>query len=66
MKLAVESFSDYRVVVIPYASNADFVGRSIIIEKLKEMLGPSHSCKNATHHVRVALYGLGGVGYVSS
>jgi len=57
-----ELFSDYRIVVVPYASNAYFVGRSSIMEKLKEMLSPSHCRKKTTHHVRVALHGLGGVG----
>ena len=66
MKLGGGSSSDYRIVVVPYASNADFVGRSSIMEKLKEMLSPSHCRKKTTHHVRVALHGLGGIGYVLS
>jgi hypothetical protein len=28
------------------------------------MLSPNHGLKKTTDHVRVALYGLGGIGYV--
>jgi hypothetical protein len=64
MTLGRGSSSDYRIVVVPYASNADFVGRSSIMEKLKEMLSPNHGRPKTTHQVRVALHGLGGIGYV--
>jgi hypothetical protein len=66
MKLGGGSSSDYRIVIVPYTSNADFVGRSSIMERLREMLSPSHCRKEMTHQVRVALHGLGGIGYVLS
>ena len=34
------------------------------MERLKEMLSPNHNLKKMTNHVRVALHGLGGIGYV--
>jgi hypothetical protein len=64
MNMTVGGFSDYGIVIIPYASNPDFVGRSNIVETLKAMLSPSHRLET-THHARVALYGLGGIGYVT-
>ncbi|OCL00355.1 uncharacterized protein K441DRAFT_683738 [Cenococcum geophilum 1.58] len=51
-----------QIVVVPYASNTDFVSRSSIMERLKEMLSPNHGLKKTTNYVRVALHGLGGIG----
>jgi len=60
--IPIRVFSDYRKVIVPYSSNIDFVGRYTIIQQLKEMLTPNHGLKRTADHVRVALYGLGGIG----
>jgi hypothetical protein len=49
-----------RVVLVPYTCNPDFVGRSDILEKLKDQLG--HRQPQSKWHLRAALYGLGGIG----
>ncbi|KAK3896357.1 hypothetical protein C8A05DRAFT_20645, partial [Staphylotrichum tortipilum] len=49
-----------RVVLVPYTCNPDFVGRSDILEKLKDQL--SHRQLQTRWHLRAALYGLGGIG----
>ncbi|KAK4117981.1 hypothetical protein N657DRAFT_659810 [Parathielavia appendiculata] len=49
-----------RPVLVPYTCNPDFVGRSDILEKLKDQLG--HSQPQSKWHLRAALYGLGGIG----
>ncbi|KAM0425245.1 hypothetical protein ACHAPT_009562 [Fusarium lateritium] len=48
--------------LIPYTSNPDFVGRSDIIESLKDLLGHSEPALRNKAHLRVSLCGLGGVG----
>jgi hypothetical protein len=50
-------------VLVPYTRNAEFVGRSSILEKLKEHLGPRSHQKAMTAQPRAALFGLGGIGY---
>jgi len=45
---------------VPYTYNPDFVGRSNILEKLKDQLG--HWQPQGKWHPRAALYGLGGIG----
>ena len=60
--ILIRVFTDYRKVVVPYSSNTDFVGRDTIIQQLKKMLTPNHGLKRTADHVRVALYGLGGIG----
>jgi hypothetical protein len=47
-------------VLVPYTPNRDFVGRSDILEKLKDQLGHRHL--QSKWHLRAALYGLGGIG----
>lgn len=48
--------------LIPYTSNPDFVGRSGIIESLKDQLGHSDAMPRNKAHLRASLCGLGGVG----
>lgn len=48
--------------LIPYTSNPDFVGRSDILESLKDQLGHSESIPRNKAHLRASLCGLGGVG----
>lgn len=48
--------------MVPYTHNADFVGRSEILELLKSQLGCLDTASHNTEHRRAALYGLGGVG----
>ncbi|KAJ3461974.1 hypothetical protein MRS44_010527 [Fusarium solani] len=48
--------------LIPYTSNPDFVGRSDILESLKDQLGHSESMPRNKAHLRASLCGLGGVG----
>jgi hypothetical protein len=50
-------------VLVPYTRNAEFVGRSSILEKLKEHLGPRNHQGAMTTQPRAALFGLGGIGY---
>ena len=49
------------IVLVPYPSNPDFVGRSSVLEQLKEQLGPAE-VTSSTAQARVSLYGLGGIG----
>ncbi|MBE3045206.1 hypothetical protein IMZ48_22170 [Candidatus Bathyarchaeota archaeon] len=62
--LSVSNFSDHanrRAVLVPYAYNSDFFGRSLILEKLKHQLG--HGQHQPSRWPRmVALLGLGGIG----
>lgn len=44
--------------------NLNFVGRSDVLEKLKSKLGPSLHGASARSQTRLALFGLGGIGYV--
>ncbi|KAK4233072.1 hypothetical protein C8A03DRAFT_39245 [Achaetomium macrosporum] len=52
--------SDASMFLVPYTCNPDFVGRSDILEKLKDQLG--HRQPQSKWHLRAALYGLGGIG----
>ncbi len=52
-KLHRQSSSRNRV-----AGNTNAVGRSSIMENLKEILSPSYCCKNMTYHVQVVLHEL--------
>ncbi|KAK0761676.1 hypothetical protein N5P37_005658, partial [Trichoderma harzianum] len=47
--------------LVPYASNSGFVGRSEILETLKNQLGHTHQ-SSSTSQARASLYGLGGTG----
>ncbi|KAF4982121.1 hypothetical protein FZEAL_2181 [Fusarium zealandicum] len=47
---------------VPYTSNPDFVGRSEIIELLKDQLGHSELQRQSNAHRQASLCGLGGVG----
>ncbi|KAK3896550.1 P-loop containing nucleoside triphosphate hydrolase protein, partial [Staphylotrichum tortipilum] len=47
-------------LLVPYARNPGFVGRSDMLEKLKGQLG--HRQRQTKLHFRAALYGLGGIG----
>ncbi|KAJ4289946.1 hypothetical protein N0V88_006744 [Collariella sp. IMI 366227] len=51
---------DAAIFLVPYTCNPDFVGRSGILEKLKDQLG--HKQRQSKWHLRAALYGLGGIG----
>ncbi|KAK3358679.1 hypothetical protein B0T25DRAFT_72891 [Lasiosphaeria hispida] len=48
--------------LVPFTDNPDFVGRTSILDEMKQQLG--HSQKSVTHRARprVSLFGLGGVG----
>ncbi|KAJ4326683.1 hypothetical protein N0V84_002909 [Fusarium piperis] len=48
--------------LIPYTSNPDFVGRSEVIESLKDQLGHSDPMPRNKAHLRASLCGLGGIG----
>ncbi|KAI8662890.1 hypothetical protein NCS56_01093800 [Fusarium sp. Ph1] len=48
--------------LIPYTSNPDFVGRSEVIESLKDQLGHPEPAARNKAHLRASLCGLGGVG----
>ncbi|CAF3536662.1 unnamed protein product [Fusarium graminearum] len=48
--------------MVPYTYNADFVGRSEILELLKSQLSCLDTASQNREHRRAALYGLGGVG----
>jgi hypothetical protein len=48
------------LVLVPYNQNPDYVGRSTILDTVKERLGYSKSL--AARQSRVSLFGLGGVG----
>ncbi|KAK4119363.1 TPR-like protein [Parathielavia appendiculata] len=52
--------SDATMFLVPYTCNPDFVGRSDILEKLKDQLGLMQ--RQSKWHLRAALYGLGGIG----
>lgn len=54
------------VCLVPYTSNPDFIGRSDILGKLTDALGFGPTRTNPTAQPRLALFGLGGVGYVPS
>ena len=53
-----------RIVLVPYTSNPDFVGRSGIVDQLKNQLGHLHVRSAGGPQPKISLYGLGGVGYV--
>ncbi|KAK0619529.1 hypothetical protein B0T14DRAFT_479768 [Immersiella caudata] len=48
--------------LVPYSSNPEFVGRSGILDQLKNRLGHLLARPDGGSHSRVSLYGLGGVG----
>lgn len=50
-------------VLVPY-KNPDFVGRADILGEVKSRLGPSLRGSGTTFQTRLALFGLGGIGYV--
>ena len=52
-----------QLVLVP-DSNPDFVGRSDILEDVKSHLGPNLHGRGTTSQARLALFGLGGIGYV--
>ncbi|KAK3896546.1 hypothetical protein C8A05DRAFT_48439 [Staphylotrichum tortipilum] len=54
------SSSASKDLLVPYTCNPDFVGRSNILEKLKDQLG--HRQPQTKWHLRAVLYGLGGIG----
>ncbi|KAK4163360.1 hypothetical protein QBC43DRAFT_213359 [Cladorrhinum sp. PSN259] len=51
-------------VIVPYASNPDFIGRSEILERLKAQLGHTkrEEASERTSQGGAGLYGLGGIG----
>ena len=51
------------IVISPYPRNPDFIGRSDILQQLKDKLGHSKQA-DGTFNLRVSLFGLGGIGYV--
>ncbi|KAL2195759.1 hypothetical protein P885DRAFT_70379 [Corynascus similis CBS 632.67] len=51
-----------QIVLVPYTSNSDFVGRSEILERLKWQLGHGQPSTGGTWQPRACLYGLGGIG----
>ncbi|KAB5581159.1 hypothetical protein GE09DRAFT_1168377 [Coniochaeta sp. 2T2.1] len=51
-----------RIVLVPYTSNPDFVGRSGILVQLKDQLRHRLAQATGTSQARRSLYGLGGVG----
>ncbi|WZH48136.1 uncharacterized protein QYS62_009302 [Fusarium acuminatum] len=48
--------------LIPYTYNPDFVGRSEILELLRDQLGHTNPQSQSKGHLRAALHGLGGIG----
>lgn len=50
------------IFLVPYNPNPDFVGRSSILQTLKQQLGLGQPRGLAELRTRVALYGLGGIG----
>ncbi|SPJ74909.1 uncharacterized protein FTOL_04640 [Fusarium torulosum] len=48
--------------LVPYSYNPDFVGRSEILELLKDQLGHTNTQPQSKGHLRAALHGLGGIG----
>lgn len=52
-----------KIVIVPYPSNPDFVGRSDIVETLKSQLKYGPQLGGGTSQSRAALFGLGGIGY---
>lgn len=50
------------LVLVPYNRNPDYVGRSSILETIRQRFGYSES--EAARQPRVSLFGLGRVGYV--
>lgn len=46
-----------RIVMLPYSSNPDFIGRDKVLKSVKQALAPG-----SLDHRRISLYGLGGVG----
>jgi hypothetical protein len=62
-KLKYLSLKLYMTVLVPYTSNPGFVGRLDILDKVKNALRPSLQHKQSTSQARVALFGLGGIGY---
>ncbi|KAL0934874.1 kinesin light chain [Colletotrichum truncatum] len=51
------------LVIVPYIENLDFVGRSAILDQLKQLFGHNqHGDLTTRARSRVALYGLGGIG----
>ncbi len=57
-----DDVNSFPIVMVPYTSNPDFVGRETILETLKHRLGPSHASNTLRSQMRAALFGLGGVG----
>ncbi|KAH0425739.1 hypothetical protein CcaCcLH18_10784 [Colletotrichum camelliae] len=53
-----------RAFIVPYTENPDFVGRSKILERVKDLFGHSDTYHRpgSKPRSRVALHGLGGVG----
>uniref|UniRef100_A0A8H7NHE4 ORC1/DEAH AAA+ ATPase domain-containing protein n=1 Tax=Bionectria ochroleuca TaxID=29856 RepID=A0A8H7NHE4_BIOOC len=49
-------------ILVPYNQNPDFVGRSSILQILKQQLGLGQPRGSVEPRTRVALYGLGGIG----
>ncbi len=50
------------IVLVPYTSNPNFVGRSEILEQLKSRLGHEEPQAGSKPQPRVSLFGLGGIG----
>jgi hypothetical protein len=46
-----------RILMLPYSSNPDFIGRDKVLQSVKQALAPG-----SLDHKRMSLYGLGGVG----
>ncbi|KAB5513496.1 hypothetical protein GE09DRAFT_1179745 [Coniochaeta sp. 2T2.1] len=59
--VALVAHSD-RIVLVPYTSNPDFVGRSGILGQLEDELGHGLGQATGTSQPRRSLYGLGGIG----
>ncbi|GKT84617.1 kinesin light chain [Colletotrichum tofieldiae] len=53
-----------KILIVPYVENPDFVGRDIILDRIKQQFGHAQSQNEATlkPRTRLALQGLGGVG----
>ena len=50
-------------VIVPFTSNPGFVGRSDTLEKLQTRFSFGER-ERTTSQTRVALFGLGGIGYI--
>lgn len=53
-------------VIVPFSGSIGFVGRSEILEKLKDHLSHVRQHEGVTYQARAALFGLGGIGYSKS